>query len=254
MDNAKKTRRFGCSPGCQVSLLVIVVGLAIAGYFGFQPIRATKQLEQDLLDRYATVPEYVPAPDGAIAPERMEIFLDVRRTLLEQTGHIQKTYADIDEAESQEELTTGEGLGMLRNVMNALPHMVEFFAVRNSELLESGMGLGEYFYIFAVAYGQRMCGDCEHISDRTSRELAAILRNQADLTATGRDPELADALTAEIADLESGLVSLPWQRGLPASVAASLQPYRDRLDPLYCEATRELELKQKNKSRGGLRD
>ena len=48
-ESPTRKKRFGCSPGCLISLVVVAIGLAIAGYFGMRPINEAKQLEQDLL-------------------------------------------------------------------------------------------------------------------------------------------------------------------------------------------------------------
>jgi hypothetical protein len=262
-ESPTRKKRFGCSPGCLISLVVVAIGLAIAGYFGMRPINEAKQLEQDLLDRHAVVSAYVPAPDGAVAADRMEIFVEVRTALLAQTGHIQETFAKIDSVEQQEELSAKEGLGMLRNVFGALPKMVEFFSVRNGALLERGMGLGEYFYIYVLAYGERLCqadaagrpaSECEFVTGRTTRELTQMLRNQLANHAHLPDEEMAADLKAEIAALEGGDRVLPWLLDRPESITASLEPYADELDGLFCLATRELELGQKNKNLGGIGD
>jgi len=129
--------------GCLVAFAVFLVAAIVGGYFFMGPIREAKQTEQDLLDRYATVPEYVPAADGSVAPERMEIFLAVRTALLAGTKNTQQTFAQLSAAENKEDLTTSEGVDTVKDAMSALPRMVEFYQVRNSELLARGMGLGE---------------------------------------------------------------------------------------------------------------
>ncbi len=257
----KSSRQTSRKAGCLVAFTVFLVAAIIGGYFFMGPIRAAKQTEQELLDRYATVPEYTPAADGSVAPARMEIFLAVRSALLSATGNTQETFARLNENMTKEDLSTGEGVDTVKDAMSALPRMVEFYQVRNSELLTRGMGLGEYFYIYALAYGDRLCPavaeggpeyNCEFVTPRTTREMARILRNQLENPAAPPTDEMAKALRREINGLEHAEIALPWQEGLPAGVAAALAPYRLRLEPLFCEATRELELGQKNKHVGGI--
>lgn len=247
--------------GCLVAFGVFLVTAIVSGYFFMGPIRAAKQTEQDLIDRYATVPEYLPAADGAVAPPRMEIFLAVRRALLAGTGNTQETYARLNASLAKDDISTAEGVETIKDAMSALPRMVEFYNVRNSELLTRGMGLGEYFYIYAVAYGEQLCppvaegslaAECEFVTPRTTREMARILRNQLANVDAPPTAELAKALQREIYGLEQGEIVLPWQEGRPAALAASLAPYLEQLEPLFCEATRELELGQKNKHVGGI--
>jgi len=244
-----------------VAFAVFLVAAIVSGYFFMGPIRAAKQTEQDLLERYATVPEYVPAADGAVAPARMEIFLAVRRALLAGTDNTQETFARLNESMAKDDITTAEGVDTIKDAMSALPRMVEFYNVRNSELLARGMGLGEYFYIYVVAYGEQLCptaaegdlaAECEFVTPRTTREMAQILRNQLENVGARPTAELAKALQREIYGLENGEIVLPWQEGRPAAVVASLAPYFEQLEPLFCEATRELELGQKNKHVGGI--
>jgi hypothetical protein len=246
-----------------ITLGVLVVALVIAGYFVMQPINAAKRVEQDLVERLGAVPDHVPPPGGAIAPERMEVFLSVRTRLLARTGRIQETFADIEAIDAQEDLDAGELWGFLKLVGGAPLRMVEYFSARNAALLAEGMSLGEYFHIYVLAYGDRLCppgadgrppAECEHVTGRTTRELAQQLRNQLDNPNAPPPGEIATALRWEIAALETGERALPWQGGLPPAIAASLAPYRERLDALYCEETRELELVQKNRNFGGIGD
>lgn len=87
-----------------------------------------------------------------------------------------------------------------------------------------------------------------------TREYTQMLRNQLDNAAHPPTEATAAALRREIAALEAGERALPWAGALPAPIAASLAPYRDRLTPLFIEETREMELAQKNKNFGGILD
>ena len=259
----EKKKRRGCAPGCLVALGVLVVALIITGYFVMQPINAAKQAEQRLVDELGAAPTYVPPPDGAIAPERMEVFLRVRTHLLIHTGRIQDTIARIEAVDEQEDLSAGELWGFLKLVGGSLPRMVEYFSTRNAILLAEGMSLGEYFYIYVLAYGDRFCppgedgrppAECEYVTGRATRELTRMLRNQLENTAHPPPAHVAAALREEIARLESEERTLPWHGALPAEIEVSLAPYRERLAPLFCEETRELELVQKNENFGGIGD
>ncbi len=258
---SSRTKFRGLRPGCLVALVAFLLIAVLGGFLALRPVNEAKRLEQELLDRHGAVPTYIPAPDGAVAPERVEIFLAVREALLEQTGQVQETYARIDVAMNAEDLSAADGATTLKNVMKSLPLMVKFYRVRNGELMARGMSLGEYFYIYATAYGDRLCPPppegsapttSPYVTPRATREFAQILRNQLDATDPGPTAELALAIKREIASLERGHIFLPWQEGLPAALAQSLAPYRSRLAPLFCLATRELELGQKNKHPGGI--
>jgi hypothetical protein len=131
---------------------------------------------------------------------------------------------------------------------------------RNQTLLEEGMGLGEYMYIYALAYSEQLLqvndspfADVEqaHVGNRARRELILILRNQLNALETVEvrtaRPELAANLRDQIARLGSGRQVLPWENGLPPAVAASLAPYAELLTESYCEGIAKIELMQKNK-------
>ncbi len=259
----EQRKRRGCAPGCLVALGVLVIAVIITGYFVMQPINAAKQAEQRLVDTLGAAPTYLPPPDGAVAPERMEVFLVARTHLLIHTGRIQDTFARIEAIDEQEELSAGELWGFLKLVGGSLPRMVEYFSTRNAILLAEGMSLGEYFYIYVLAYGDRFCppgedgrppAECEYVTDRATRELTQMLRNQLDNADRPPPAAITTALRDEIARLENGERALPWHGALPAAIEASLAPYRERLAPLFCEETRELELVQKNKNLGGIGD
>ncbi len=269
-DRKQPRRRRALSPGCLITLVAVLVTSGIGGFFLLEPVREAKQLEQVLLDRHAAVPDHVPAADGAVPPERMEAFLNARARILRDSGEIRgalERIRHVQEVESEEEVTTREGLDFLRDTFGFMPKFLRYQNTRNSALLAEEMGLGEYFYIYALAYGSRICppspggdeGDetteCDDVSDRTTRELARVLANQLEsLEKEGGDPQLASILRSEIARLEAGHRHLPWQDGLPPAAAASLEPYREELDQLFSAETASLDLQQKNRNPGGIGD
>ena len=113
---------------------------------------------------------------------------------------------------------------------------------RNQALLEEEMGLGEYLYIYVLAYADQLrqvhsspFADIEqaHVGDRARRKLAQILRNQLDALESSEIrsayPELAGDLRDQIESLSAGRQEFPWANGLPPAVAASLEPYAELL-------------------------
>jgi hypothetical protein len=125
------------------------------------------------------------------------------------------------------------------------------------------MGLGEYIYIFALAYQEHYCatthpdfeGEREVVKRRTRLELAQILRNQLavlDASHTAADADEASLIETEIAALEDGSHIVPWQDGLPPAIAECFAPYTDQLEELFCQAALPFELTQKNKRFAGI--
>jgi len=265
--NRTRRKRRWLSPGCLIPLVALLVLFCIGSYFTLAPVREAKQLEQQLNHTLAPVPEFVPAANGAIPAARLEKFLNVRARLLSETGQVQQTLARIqrlETVENESDISAREGLGFLKDAFGFLAKFLAFQNARNNALMQEGMGLGEYFYIYVAAYGSRLCppnedgswpSDNRSVSERLTRELAQILRNQLmALETTPGEPELVSALQNEIDLLTSQQRPLPWLAGVPPALAASLTPFRQELDQYYCETTRELELKQKNRNLGGFRD
>jgi hypothetical protein len=152
-----------------------------------------------------------------------------------------------------------EAWRVTRTALEVPALMGDFFVLRNEALLDAGMGLGEYTYIYAVAYVDRLVApgpaegrffDEEPVNDRVRAALRAMLVGQlAALRAAEEGGFDIGLLEAENAALGADSRRLPWQDGLPAAVAASIQPYRTRLDDLFCAASAPLEL-MRNRDRG----
>jgi hypothetical protein len=136
-------------------------------------------------------------------------------------------------------------------MMGMGPVIGTLYQVRNRELLDQEMGLGEYTYLFATAYNQQLTNPEPGfrlfgpgaVNSRIREALRSMLRSQHDavVAAGGNDERLAP-LAAEMEALEADDSRLLWQDGLPDSLAAAYAPYRPRLDELYCAAAAPLQL------------
>ena len=157
-----------------------------------------------------------------------------------------------------------------------VPQVAEFLKVRNQSLLDTGMGLGEYYYIYIHAYYlwldkpmldglpfQIRGGDkgfnMQDWNDEDSQEIRRIiqirrlqrlilplLRNQYEkLQARGAESRLEEwrgILGAEIKALESDRFRMPWQDGLPEVIESSFKPFRKRLEEGYSRLLNSLEI------------
>jgi hypothetical protein len=261
--SVKKTWRTGC--GYVVASLIFFAG--VTGFVALRPVREAKRGEQDLNDRFGEFSTFSPAPDGSLAPDRIEAFIAVREHLREPCAMFQEhrdQFEELGRLEEQGELSSGDIIDGFKAAFGFGPGFLNLVRTRNSALSDVGMGLGEYSYIYVLAYGDQLSALLEEMSrdhlikPRTRRELTQILRNQ--LASLGSPPhngthrEHGLMLQEEIAALEKGILVFPWQDGLPPSLAASLAPYEDQLDTLFCDATVRFELRQKNKNPGGFGD
>ncbi|MCP3907456.1 MAG: hypothetical protein GY712_05500 [Oceanicoccus sp.] len=236
-------------------------------YFLTAGIRDAKRLEQTLIDRYDWANNYIPSPDGAIPPQRVEKFIRVRQAVQTQCLDYQAVLtgvANLDKIESNQDTTASEATSMgmegFNSAFSAGPKMIRFSNTRNQALVNEEMGMGEYLYIYLTVYGRQLASEPDspysgmeeaYLSPRAREEFIQILNNQlAALEASDRQTsqtKLADGLRKEIETLESGSQSSPWPDGPIGAARESLAPYQQELAELYCPGVVKIELLQKNR-------
>ena len=161
----------GCSIGCSILILLIVI-VGISGYFFIKDkVEVFKNMEttmESLEDKYGKIRDFCPDPDGAITPERIEAFLAVRDSMIFIRRHIEQTLDTISteirirgevkqptdtlyESKSEKK-SSWQVLKIIRKGIGAMPKLAEFYMIRNRALLDAEMGLGEYYYIYVLAY------------------------------------------------------------------------------------------------------
>ncbi len=271
----KKKRLTGCGIVALILLaLVITAGVTISLFVG-----KAKKTEQALLDLYGEAGAYVPAADGAIAGERVEAFVRVREQVFAHCPEFQENVGEflrLDSLENDDTLpkkvVAREGLGGLKKMFQLGPAFIRFMETRNQALLDEEMGLGEYFYLYFVAYHEqlgriddsRFAGvEQAYPGGRARSDMIRIMENQLDWLTSDHDAStdtgwtedqspadmesLAAELRAEIAALNLNQHTLPWQGGLPPAIATSLTPYQESLAQYYCAGIARIEMMQKNK-------
>jgi hypothetical protein len=246
-------------------------------------------VREDLTERYGQVRDWVPQPDGAIASDRMLVFLAVRDSLTPHRELITATFESFGVASREiEQETSGfkkflRGMKVGKSGLGVGNDLGEFYYVRNRVLLDSGMGLGEYTYIYVLAYysllghspedspenafvefeaeeggdegphWQSSMSEEEVPFTRIRRDLISMLDNQlAALPPEGTDQTLdawRQELTAEIAALDEDPLRGLWPDGLPEPILASLESHRDRLESTYSPIMNILEL-SRNRRQG----
>jgi hypothetical protein len=291
---AKKKRSpwlIGCGIGCGAILVIAILFVIASTLFvrstlsGFNTAVETRAA---LEERYGEVQDYVPPADGSIAAERLERFLQVREGLAparERIGGAMQMF-DLSDKTARE-LEAGSFWekmrfvgGATRNVMGVPAELGSFFEARNQALLDAEMGLGEYTYIYVLAYhswlghapGDRRMAvgvapdiDDEEeelsptlgidaqgrISRRIQGDLVDMLRHQLGAVDQAADAALVaqwrQTLSTEIDTLQDNRFRIPWQDGLPDAIEASLQPHRERLEATYDPRTNEFELLRNRK-------
>jgi hypothetical protein len=272
----------GCGIGC-AAIIVILIVLGVGGYMFFKNMIGEFQEQEELMktlnERYGSVNDFCPEPDGSIPSGRLEAFLAVREA---SAPYREKLEASIQELEERVGLSEVEVkrpkniFEMVKLGFGLIPQIAEFLRYRNQALLDTEMGMGEYTYIYVIAYfswlgkmpedgpdfevmeeggGSRLGEiDAEEIREerrdsmlrRLHRLLLPMLQNQQEKlgasTLLETMPEWKDLLDAEIQAMEEDRFRIPWEDDLPDITATSLEPYRDRLEQSYNPMTNPFEL------------
>jgi hypothetical protein len=248
----------GCGIGCGV-LILIAIALGTGGYLvirGFVRDADRVGARLDRLDaRFGRVHDFTPAPDGSLAPERIEAFLAVREDTAERRAELEGILADL----------AGRGLGpraspltwlrILRGASRALPRLFDYHEARAEALLAAGIGLGEYVYLYALVYyawlGRSPAdgppfplvgGDEERVGEGTrdwdwDRDEDEVREWRREWILEQMNRHLRPVLRNQLATLESGggaAADPAWRRQLAAEVDAMAAdrhriPWRDGL-------------------------
>lgn len=257
---------FGCG-GLVVLCVLMIVGMSVSMRSAFDDAHEDRKA---LVEQFGEDDAFVPAIDGSVAAPRVEAFLAVREALAGVHAEIEavdREMAELESIEDGEEPPLREALPMvfrLTRSMMGLPWIFgEIERTRNRALVENGMGLGEYSYIFVMAYHDQIVDPSEEAvlfsssaaGARVRAELRGMVERQL-LAAEAEvppDESLVTALAAEIEALDADAARILWQDGLPEPIAASFVGYRDRLDAAYSTAAAEFELLNSSIEGGGLR-
>ncbi len=284
--NSTKKWLIGCGIGCGV--VIVIVALLVTG--GVLYVRSlvkgfedSEAMLKSLTEQHGRVNEFCPAPEGGIGPDRLEAFLQAREATVSIREKIENTIDTLSEGKLKGDVDEGSAGGVLNKLrlgFGMIPRIAEFYKVRTQALLDAGMGLGEYYYIYTIAYyswlGKPVSegpslqfreGEEFHFEDwddeeaqqlqedmlrrRLNRMLLSMLRNQQEKLAGEEYAEVSvewkDLLDAEIEALEADSHRIAWEKRLPEIIASSLEPFRARLEPSYSSflTTIELSVEQK---------
>ncbi len=266
----------GCGIGCAV---VILLGALLFGGCYYCARHVSRGFDQasksqsELETRFGPIRSYTPPLDGVVAPARMEAFLAVRDSIAPMRKGIEDAFASFARAEKmgrKKDFRTI--LDAVRGGFSMGPLTGEFYDKRNAALLAHDMGLGEYTYIYCLAYfsylglepeaGLRgLRYDDEESGyglrsriNRRMREELGNLQKALDAQASGAavpKGSFREALNNEVAALLTDDRRLPWPGSLPPGIAAGFAPYRERLQSTYSAATNFFEFGSNIRSRRG---
>jgi hypothetical protein len=280
--SATKKWLIGCGIGCGVVILIVVILIA-SGYFFIKNIvdefKDTEAMTEILTERFGRIPDFCPNPEGIIPSERMEAFLSARTTFLPIREKIAESFKVLSQKRDIDDVEIGKPKSiftLMRLGFGIIPQTADFIKTRNEALLEVGMGLGEYYYIYSIAYyswlgknpedgpGFQIVGPDENedfgtwgredskemrrerMLRRLNRMLLPMLHNQLEQLKTGggtiASADWQQELEREVEALEEDKERLLWKDGLPEVIEASLRPYRDQLEASYNPLTNPLEM------------
>lgn len=153
----------GCAVGCGGVMLLLVVGLLAVGFVVKQSVedfQAAQQSREQLEEKVGKGTDFTPEPDGSIPSERMEVFLAVREATQDERTALVEAWReiplDVRRARELEQQPMWDQLKQVFSITRSgfgLANDIGAFAeARNQELLDRGMGIGEYAYIYVIAY------------------------------------------------------------------------------------------------------
>jgi hypothetical protein len=267
--------------GCLV-LVLIAVGLVVGGIMLFRDsLRGFEQADSVLeavAEQLGPIEGFRADPRGAIRSERVEAFLTARESVTPAREEMEQTLALLGGGDTGDRPVRAASLRKFVAGVGLLGEVADFLHQRNQALLDVEIGLGEYYYIYTLAYYSwldrspddgpsfKLVGDrgyvletiesldesevrayrTEMARESLNRLLLPVLREQLSAVSgneTDRDLQSwREALAAEIEAMEADSYRLPWQDGLPPVIESSLMPYRDRLEASYSVMCNALEV------------
>jgi hypothetical protein len=268
--------RKGCFIGCSVVLFLVAL-IATIGYVrvkqSIKGLTDAMASHDQLVALYGEAESYVPSAYGSISADSIERFLVIRESLRQPQAEVEEMLAEFPPDELFEDKRAWPiiraAIGMLGELLDQIGGYIN---VRNQALIEAEMGLGEYTYIYSIAYyswlghspedapvvtkrtdptsgkktGEPILDDeSSYSADRVRRRyrqaMLAMMRSQlAAIPEAGS--EWYTMLSGEINRLSNQPGRVAWQDGLPAVIKVSLTPYRERFEATYSKVTNPFEI------------
>ena len=142
----------GCGIGC---LVILLIGGGLGG-IAFVSVKKIVNQAETMEDTFAAMDstfgkpgEFVPEADGRIPPDRIRAFLDAHDAVAPQRDEAAKLVLLIDGEDPSGPVNAFQ---KVKATVSFIPSMLHYLDVRNQALMDRGMGLGEFQYIYALAY------------------------------------------------------------------------------------------------------
>jgi hypothetical protein len=272
----------GCGIGCGLMLLILGGAGTCAYFGVKQIKEKADGLDvsfEEVKARFGEPADFTPSPDGVISPDRMEVFLAIRDDMTPVRQETSGMLSILDgggnfiaKAKAGLQLVpalvgfVGERNKILVDRGMGVGEYQHIYALSYFVLLAKDPADGPSFALSGddrehdgnvrIDWGSHS-GDKGRVGEARAKRVRLfvndlqrkVLDNQvAAFVATlpaGSDPA-ADPwgarLVAEQQAMQRETLRFPWEEGLPAQLAASLEPYRDRLDATYDAMTSVIEM------------
>jgi hypothetical protein len=263
----------GCALGCLLAVLLVVGAgwmLVRWGQGMASTVEQARAESGELAERFGATADFVPAAGPGVPADRLELFLGVRESLAGPRQELEAAIAGFAPTAGAGGFV--RGLGAARAGLSIAPKALDYIGARNRALLDAGMGLGEYTWLYWLVYHAWLehpvddslleelvtaheAGDGatkmrfeggperERLVRRLRADVTAMLGNlEGRLAADPERPPLLGAVSSELAALAADPERLPFPDGLPAPLAAGLEPWRERLEGSYSKAANPFEL------------
>ncbi len=274
----------GCGIGCGLMILITaIIGGGI--FFAVKDVvkdgKAIDESNDAMIAAFGMPDEFAPQPSGAIAPDRMEVFLASRTATAVSREKMAGILNTLDEDSEQ---GGGGVMAKIKAGLSLVPAILSFLNDRNQTLLDHGMGDGEYTYIYSLAYfayldkdltdgpSFQMSGDDgddgginwkvesgsggKKVRDKREKrirrhmhqlQMSFLMNQMAGVEGTlGLGEDLVAALEQERAAMNSSSRRLLWEEGLPPAIEASLVPFARELDESYLPIMNVIEMGMAN--------
>ncbi len=256
----------GCGLGCGVTILLLIILMVGGSMVMMKPFDRAVDAQKDLIEAFGERENYVPAADGLNA-KQVEKFLAVRRQLVpmcEEFAAVGETFQRLEEIdEAGEEPSRGEVFSAVGDMMGAAfsiaGNIGRFTEARNEALLAEGMGLGEYIWIYVLAYNSWLqyeptteFGEDDNDGQYSAKDrqiIRQLMSNHAEALAAAGQAAESEVWLAEAESLERRAdTGIPWRdKEMPANLTEVLELYEAELEQLYCAASSDFEFSQMRK-------
>jgi hypothetical protein len=245
-----KISGIGCAAvlGFVVSAVAAILAVTFRGY---QREAATLG---DIDARFGAHDSYRLPSDGAVPADRLARFIAVRRALMPRCAEITEwtgAFRGVEAAAGSDATDVVKLFRQVGGTITRVPRLGIVFGAylddRNQALLDQGMGIGEYSWIYVVSYlaflrqpPMRLLAGSNQakvLDDRVYPETANVIARYIEATGLSGGPWVE-----ELARLRANRARVPFADGLPPELVRALEPSRAALAAAACPAATELDL------------